>query len=57
MTTTEFTDPLTESEFDALLRLLDRVICQEEDALAPSSWLATLTETYNQIAELRRVRG
>jgi cytochrome c-type biogenesis protein CcmH/NrfF len=29
--TTEFTDPLTESEFDHLRRQLDRLICQQED--------------------------
>lgn len=37
MTITEFSDPLTESEFDHLRRQLDRLICQQEDVGTPEA--------------------
>lgn len=60
MTTTEFSDPLTESEFDDLRRQLDRLICQQEDIGTPEAQnraeaLAKADLTVEVIADLARL--
>lgn len=62
MTDTEFNDPLTETEFDTLRRLLDRLICQQEDIGTPEARnraeaLSTADLTVEVISDLAKLAG